>query len=162
MLLLFEKLEFSNLDSACLGHRSMFWQWLTRKNVDTIFRQSLEQQPQEMRLLHLTVLVKNRVLAVVNWFRALLELTCYQAVLLALAPTFALSRKKMADRSLGGSLKCKLKLIQVNHCVCRDESSDVIALSVSLPNISLGHASIATSCRPSILYSSSYIATFRE
>lgn len=48
MLLLFEKLEVSNLDS------------------DTIFRQSLEQQPQEIRLLHVAVLVKNRVLAVVN------------------------------------------------------------------------------------------------
>lgn len=44
----------------------------------------------------------------------------------------------------------------------RDESTDVIALSISLPDISLGHASIATSYRPSILYSSSYIATFRE
>lgn len=94
------------------------WQNIARKNV-TIFRQSLEQQPQEIRLLHVTVFVKNRVLAVVNWFRAQLELTCDQAVLLALAPTFALSlKKKMADRRLGGSQKCKLKLIQVNHCVC--------------------------------------------
>lgn len=61
MLLLFEKLEVSNLDSAFLVTGR-----LTRKNVDTIFRQSLEQQPQEIRLLHVAVLVKNRVLAVVN------------------------------------------------------------------------------------------------
>lgn len=93
------------------------WQNITRKNVATIFRQSLEQQPQNLnpRLLHVTAFVKNRVLAVVNWFRALLELTCDQAVLFALATPFAFSRKKMADLRLGGSQKCKLK---VNHCVC--------------------------------------------
>ena len=94
------------------------WQNIARKKVATIFMQSWEQQPQEMRLLHVTVLVKNRILAIVNWFRALRELTCDQAVLFALGTTFALSRKKMADRRLGGSQKCKLKLIQVNHCVC--------------------------------------------
>lgn len=96
------------------------WQNITRKNVATIFRQSLEQQPQNLnpRLLHVTAFVKNRVLAVVNWFRALLELTCDQAVLFALATPFAFSRKKMADLRLGGSQKCKLKLIQVNHFVC--------------------------------------------
>lgn len=96
------------------------WQNITRKNVATIFRQSLEQQPQNLnpRLLHVTAFVKNRVLAVVNGFRALLELTCDQAVLFALATPFAFSRKKMAGRRLGGSQKCKLKLMQVNHFVC--------------------------------------------
>lgn len=79
------------------------WQNIVRKNV-TILRQSLEQQPQEMRWLHVTVLVKNRVLAVVNWFRAQLELTCDQAVLLALAPTFALSLKKKRKWLIAGKV----------------------------------------------------------